>query len=168
MLKILTKAQDTYGYPNQMMVCAEECCELASVLSRTHKDRLDIVEEIADVTVCLHHIYIMFGIDSGHHNPFYERYKNCAFNPIKELCDLACLLTKYPRYPDHSTALENMKTKVIEKTAVVVLTLAQLKNLYLIYDDEIEVVMDKKLRRLERWLKESDNMYQTTIDRELR
>jgi hypothetical protein len=113
MYKILAKAQETYGYPNQVMVAVEELMELGQVLSKyprynTHTDfceavyhgenlREKVIEESADVVICLHHLYMMFNIQPGEQ----ERY------------------------------------------------------------------IDAKLKRLDRWLNESTSMQQTTIDRDV-
>jgi hypothetical protein len=80
MLDILHKAQETYGYANQVTVAAEECLELALILQKyprypTHTDfcealdkdkgvtmRERVVEEAADVVICLNHLYTMFNV----------------------------------------------------------------------------------------------------------
>lgn len=107
MLKTLHKAQETYGYANQITVVAEECMELALVLQ------------------------------------------------------------KYPRFPDHSTASENLRAKVVEEVADVIICLNHLFTMFGISDSELEDQMDSKLQRLKRWLEASNSMYQTVIDREL-
>lgn len=73
MNSILIRAQETYGYANQVSVATEELCELGSVLSKyvrypNHETasmelRSKILDEIADVNVVLNHLYLMFGID---------------------------------------------------------------------------------------------------------
>lgn len=72
MYRILQRAQDTYGYANQVSVATEELCELGSVLSKyvRYPDhdtacvaiRAKVVEEVADVCVVLQHIHMIFGI----------------------------------------------------------------------------------------------------------
>ena len=72
-LALLKKAQDTYGITNQLSVVMEECCELATVLAKyirypdhesfciDHRDK-DLLGEIADVYICLHHLIMMFNV----------------------------------------------------------------------------------------------------------
>ena len=72
-IDLLRKAQDTYGVTNQISVVVEECCELATVLTKyirypdyesfckDHRDT-KLMSEIADVYICLHHIFMMFNV----------------------------------------------------------------------------------------------------------
>lgn len=106
MYKVLQKAQDTYGYSNQMSVVAEECCELA---------------------------------------------KEC---------------NKYVRYPSHEVASENLRAKILEESADMVICLHHLYMMFKIQPEEQEEVIWRKLNRLSRWL-ETPDFYNTTIDREL-
>lgn len=107
MTKLLNKAQDTYGYANQVTVATEELCELAQVLC------------------------------------------------------------KYPRYPDHDTASEKLRPKIVEEVADVVICLQHLYLIFNITAEEINPMIDSKLARLARWLDTNDDFYQTTLDREV-
>ena len=109
MMNILQKAQDTYGYPNQVNVAMEELAELIAALA------------------------------------------------------------KYPRYPDHTTAMEDKKFRdhVIEEVADVHIILQHLYMIFKLDPQEVEDVMDKKLQRLDRWLKTSEDFSHTMVDREL-
>lgn len=78
MYNLLHKAQETYGYAQQVNVAAEECLELALAClkyarypdhttfceseykGRNLRDM--IIEETADVVIILHHLYTMFNI----------------------------------------------------------------------------------------------------------
>lgn len=70
--KVLERAQETYGYANQVVVAIEELCELGAVLSKYprydfHDDAIKalkdkVVEETADVCIMLRHIQMIFGI----------------------------------------------------------------------------------------------------------
>lgn len=108
MYSILQKAQDTYGYSNQMSVVAEECCELA---------------------------------------------KEC---------------NKYVRYPDHTTASDKLRAKILEETADMVICLNHLYMMFGITPLEQEAVIWAKLERLERWINTTPSFYNTTIDREVK
>ena len=105
--EILKRAQETYGYSNQVSVAAEECCELA----------------------------------------------------------MAC--NKYIRYPDHETACEKIREKIIEEVGDVGICLEHLYMIFQITPEEVAKAKAAKLERLERWLNASSSMYQTTIDREV-
>lgn len=82
MMKILQKAQNMYGFANQVNVAAEECCELAAVCTKyarfdSHEAACDkirekIVEETADVTIVLHHLYMIFNITPEEQGKYME------------------------------------------------------------------------------------------------
>ena len=73
--KVLKRAQDTYGYSNQMAVVAEELCELAVLCTKyvrypnhtkaQEELRNKIIGEVADVSICLKHITMMFDISDS-------------------------------------------------------------------------------------------------------
>lgn len=94
-------------------------------------------------------------------------YPNQVSVAIEELCELGAALSKYPRYPDHDTASEKLRPKIVEEVADVCIVLQHLYMIFNIEPDEIDQAMDKKLGRLERWLNSSDDFYQSTIDRDL-
>lgn len=72
MKDVLKRAQITYGKANQMIVTAEECCELAMVCNKyarfdNHEEFCDkyrdkVIEELADVCICLEHLRLIFDI----------------------------------------------------------------------------------------------------------
>lgn len=94
-------------------------------------------------------------------------YQNQVTVAIEELLELGKVLCKYPRYPDHTTATENLKEEIIDEIADVCVILQHLYMIFDIGNSDVEQAMDKKLTRLERWLDNSDHPYQTTIDREV-
>jgi len=64
--KILTKAIAKYG-EMQLDIAQEECAELIQALSKwkrynNTKAKLNVIEKIADVTIMLEQLKIMFGI----------------------------------------------------------------------------------------------------------
>ena len=71
--EVLKRAQETYGYKNQISVAIEECCELSQVLSKygrypNHdiaKEELTdkVIDEVADVLVCIRHLHMIFDLD---------------------------------------------------------------------------------------------------------
>lgn len=95
-------------------------------------------------------------------------YANQVTVATEELCELAQVLCKYPRYPDHDTASEKLRPKIVEEVADVVICLQHLYLIFNITDEELNVAMDGKLDRLQRWLATNDDFYQTTLDREVK
>ena len=66
MHRILTKAISKYG-EKQLDIAQEECAELIQAISkwkryRSTKAKLNIIEEVADVTIMLEQLKVMFGI----------------------------------------------------------------------------------------------------------
>lgn len=84
----------------------------------------------------------------------------------EELCELAAILSKYPRYPNHELASEKIRSKVVEEVADVVICLEHVSMIFNISPEELHKVKQAKLGRLERWLEADNGMYQTTIDRD--
>lgn len=68
--QLLKKAQDTYGYSNQISVSSEEFCELAAVLNKyirypSHELAIEdlrekVLKEYVDALICLKHILMIF------------------------------------------------------------------------------------------------------------
>ena len=69
---ILKKAIEKYGTHNQMLKCIEECGELSRAISRilielssgdgftTEESQENLYEELADVSIMIEHMIIMF------------------------------------------------------------------------------------------------------------
>jgi len=95
--------------------------------------------------------------------------KNQIMVAIEELNELACILCKYPRYEEHDKAIEELKEKVVDEVADVLIVLNHIVNIFeLSYTDDIDPRIEKKTERLSRWLEKSESMEQTTIDREVK
>lgn len=70
---VLRRAQREYGKSNQITVAIEELCELGAVLAKyprypkhekaSDKIRTKVIEEMADVFICLEHIKLIFNVD---------------------------------------------------------------------------------------------------------
>ena len=81
--KVLEKARETYGNSNQILVAAEECCELAKELlkyPRYHDDetaisktREKVLDERADMAIVLNHVDAIYN--------FTEDEILCAMRP---------------------------------------------------------------------------------------
>lgn len=94
-------------------------------------------------------------------------YSNQVTVATEELLELGAVLCKYPRYPDHTTADKQLRGDIVDEIADVVICLQHLYIMFNITEAEISDRMDKKLKRLERWLDSSSDAYQTTVDREV-
>lgn len=61
---VLKNALETYGGWPQIMMCIEECAELTNALAKMSRNRgttMDIVTEIADVSIIIDQLSMMFG-----------------------------------------------------------------------------------------------------------
>ena len=93
--------------------------------------------------------------------------KNQIMVVIEELNELSCVLAKYPRYDNHDIAVEKTYERVCDEFADVLIVLEHVKAIYNLKDHDIAVNIDKKTRRLERWLDSSDHFQYTTESREV-
>lgn len=72
-IKVLEKSLQKYGREHQMMICAEECSELIQAItkriryykSETINTRENLVEEIADVIICIEYLKMIDAIDQS-------------------------------------------------------------------------------------------------------
>jgi hypothetical protein len=64
---IIKASIDHYGKTVQSVVCMEECCELAQVISKEMRgkpDKQHLTEEMADVLICIEMLKQMYGISN--------------------------------------------------------------------------------------------------------
>jgi hypothetical protein len=95
-------------------------------------------------------------------------YANQVTVTTEELCELAAVLSKYPRYPNHELASAAIRGKVVEEMADVIICLEHLYMIFKVQDNEIDAAVGAKLERLERWLDSGKGFHVTTQDREVR
>jgi NTP pyrophosphatase (non-canonical NTP hydrolase) len=95
-------------------------------------------------------------------------YDNQISVAVEELCELGAVLSKYPRYPSHELASADIRAKVIEELADVMIVLTHVSMIFDIMEDEMYAAQDAKLVRLERWLDSGKGFHQTTVDREVK
>lgn len=63
-IEVLEKALNKYGAKNELMICGEECAELIQAISKIQrateeehsKKRDDLIQEIADVLICVEYL----------------------------------------------------------------------------------------------------------------
>lgn len=83
----------------------------------------------------------------------------------EELCELAAVCAKYPRYTDPEKARSELHSKVIDEVADVLIVLDHVVNIFGLSDQEVQGRIGGKINRLNRWLVQSTSQEQTTIDR---
>ena len=93
--------------------------------------------------------------------------KNQIMVCMEELCELACVLAKYPRYDSESKATEELHDKVLDEMADVFIILDHVQNILGFTDEEISARIKTKIERVQRWLLHSSNMQETVDDRRL-
>ena len=94
--------------------------------------------------------------------------RNQIMVAIEELNELACVLCKYPRYEEHDKAVGELKDRIVDEVADVLIVINHITNIFeLDWQEDIEPRIDKKIERLRRWLEKSESMEQTTVDREV-
>ena len=69
--KLIEKVIDKNGITNQLFIAVEECAELQQAISKCYRNkeliptevRENLIEEMADVMICLEQLQIMYYID---------------------------------------------------------------------------------------------------------
>lgn len=159
----LKRAQDRYGYTNQLMVAIEELCELSSVIvGRSHQDA--VIDELADVWIVMNHIQAIF--DLGVH-PY--DIPDCSLEPVDISCitDLAQVLCKYPRYDCRDTAIRELRNAVGARAILVASYMKHIEHIKGVHTNELSARIIKKVDRVERWLNSDKTFEVSTVDREV-
>ena len=86
----------------------------------------------------------------------------------EECCELAKELLKYLRYETHETAVKNTRNNVISELADVIIISDHITNIFNITQQELNLEIEVKIERLQRWIKNSNSFEHTTEDRELK
>lgn len=86
----------------------------------------------------------------------------------EELCELAAVLSKFPRYDDTQSAVLATRADVLDEFADVSIVMEHIREIFGFTDTQIEMAQARKIDRLERWLDKDSSGSQkiTTIDRE--
>lgn len=93
--------------------------------------------------------------------------RNQILVAVEELNELACVLTKYPRYDTHEEALRFLKDHVLEECGDVLNALDHVQAIFGITDAEMVEAASHKGDRLARWIEKGDTMQTTTQDRDV-
>lgn len=91
--------------------------------------------------------------------------KNQILVCIEELNELACVLAKYPRYDNEEEAREKLLDAVLDEVADVHIILDHVQTIFGLSKELIDARIEKKIKRLKRWLMTSNSMQQTLVDR---
>lgn len=83
----------------------------------------------------------------------------------EELCELAAVCSKYPRYKTKEKAQDELHDKAVDEVADVLIVLDHIINIFGLTPVDIGDRIAGKVARLERWLNTSNSMEQTTVDR---
>lgn len=74
--KIISESIQRYGKNNQSTVCMEECAELIQAISKAKRGKIDrdnMIEEIADVLICIEMLKQMYMISDEKINKWIEK-----------------------------------------------------------------------------------------------
>lgn len=85
----------------------------------------------------------------------------------EELCELAAICAKFPRYSDPEKARTELHSKAIDEVADVLIVLDHIMSIFDLNPVEIKARINGKVDRLDRWLRASDSQEQTMVDREV-
>lgn len=113
-----------------------------------------------------------FYADSRHKNvlaKIRETYGNTTQILVsnEELCELAAVCAKFPRYTDPEKARTELHSAAVDEVADVMIILDHIINIFGLSEEEIRDRISGKIGRITRWLATSDSQEQTTVDREV-
>lgn len=83
----------------------------------------------------------------------------------EELCELAAVCAKFPRYESPNKAREELYDKAVDEVADVIIVLDHIINIFGVKDTDLSARINGKIARLTNWLNKSTSIEQTTIDR---
>ncbi len=86
---------------------------------------------------------------------------------VEELCELASVCAKYPRYDSPSEAKAVLYDRAIDEVSDVIVVLDHVVHIFNLTPEDVQARIQGKLSRLERWMSTSTSMDITTKDREV-
>lgn len=86
---------------------------------------------------------------------------------VEELCELACVCAKFPRFEAPDIAREKLYSKALDEVADTLIVLDHIVNIFQLTPVDIGERVDAKMARMYRWLHASTSQAQTMIDREV-
>ena len=85
----------------------------------------------------------------------------------EELCELAAVCAKFPRYSDREEAKQKLHDKAVDEVADVFVILDHIVSIFGLTEEELTLRARAKIDRLSRWLESSNSMQKTVEDREV-
>lgn len=86
---------------------------------------------------------------------------------VEELCELACVCAKFPRYEDPEVARDKLHDKIVDEVADTLIVLDHVVNIFGLTPVDIGDRVEAKMERMYRWLHASKSQSQTMVDREV-
>lgn len=86
----------------------------------------------------------------------------------EELCELAAVCAKFPRYNNREEAKQKLHDKAVDEVADVFVILEHVIHIFDLTEEELTERVGAKIDRLSRWLSSSDSMQRTTEDRDVK
>lgn len=86
---------------------------------------------------------------------------------VEELCELACVCAKFPRYEDSEVARDKLHDKIVDEVADTLIVLDHVVNIFGLTPVDIGDRVEAKMERMYRWLHASKSQAQTMVDREV-
>lgn len=86
----------------------------------------------------------------------------------EELCELAAVCAKFPRYTDPEKARSELHSAAVDEVADVMIILDHIINIFGLSEAEVRSRIEGKVDRITRWLAKSNSQEQTTVDREVK
>lgn len=91
--------------------------------------------------------------------------KNQLAVVAEECNELAIAVLKFMRYSDEERGIDKTYENVLEERADIEIVLHHLDAIYGFIDSEVEAMIEKKIKRLQHWLKVTSDMEYTTVYR---
>lgn len=85
----------------------------------------------------------------------------------EELCELAAVCAKYPRYTDSERAVRGLYSKALDEVADVFIVLDHIVHIMGLTDSDIKSRIASKVERLDRWLQKTESQDITLEDRKV-
>lgn len=86
---------------------------------------------------------------------------------VEELCELAAVCAKYPRYDSPLEAKAVLYDQAVDEVADVIVVLDHVVHIFNLAPEDVQSRIQGKLSRLKRWMSTSTSMDITTKDREV-
>lgn len=85
----------------------------------------------------------------------------------EELCELAAVCAKFPRYESPEKAREELYDRAVDEVADVIIVLDHIVSIFDIKAEDVRTRISGKIGRLAYWLSQSESMEETTLYRDI-